>query len=483
LPKHDIASQRTHRPLARIASHVSEPALRNGIGFGSSTTMMVRLTPSRLLCAALVLCVFFLITWIPALFRGERGYEMLVERPPPVLAGPAPKTVHFGRECSPFSAGVMNDVTVVLKIGAGQAATQLPAYLNRLGRCKQDLLIFSDRKDTYNGFEIADALAHLRPEYKFNNADFDVYDRIQNGNVSDETTAEGWRLDKSLPMMEWTSYMRPESQWFVFIELDTYVNYDNLYRFLTHFNPRTAHYFGSPVFTKKKKKATYAHGGSGYVLSRGALEKIMAFGRMFGENKHFPGTHFFGQDVKSYTSGDDVLAQVLKKSGVPLRGYWPLFNGEPPHAVRFHKEQWCEAIITLHHLQDDDFTQLKKWEDARSHPERPLTYEELYTMVEPHVQDKVDDWTNLSDDVRYKQGSSPAKSFDKCHRACLQDGSCMQFEYTGLECRLQHSVRLGHHQPPDGERKWMSGWITSRIESFKRAHSPCEGAHFVHANP
>jgi hypothetical protein len=29
----------------------------------------------------------------------------------------------------------------------------------------------------------------------------------------------------------------------------------------------------------------------------------------------------------------------------------------------------------------------------------------------------------------------------------------------------------------------MSGWITSRIESFKKAHSPCQGAHFVHSHP
>jgi hypothetical protein len=450
------------------------------------TTMMVRLTPLRLLFAALVLVAVFFTSFLPALlsalFRGERGYELLVERPPPVLAAPAPQ-VPYGHECSPFSAGVMDDVTIVLKIGAVQARTQLPQFLARRSHCPQDLLVFSDRKDTYNGVDIADALAHLRPEYRFNNADFDVYDRIQNDNVTDETSPEGARLDKykSLPMMEWTAYMRPDAMWFVFVELDTYVNYDNLYRFLTHFNPRTAHYFGAPVFPKKK--APFAHGGSGYVLSRGALDKIMAFGRMFGENKHFPGTHFFGQDVKSHCCGDEVLAQVLKKSGVALRGYWPMFNGDPLYGIRFGKEQWCEAVITLHRLHDDDFAQLRKWEDARPHPEQPLTFKELFSSFEPHLHEKVDDWSNMSEDVTYKQGSTPAKSFDKCHRACLHDGGCMQFEYTGLECRLQHSIRLGHPQTPQGERKHMSGWMTARIAAFKKAHPPCQGAHFVHSHP
>lgn len=303
------------------------------------TTMMVRLTPLRLLCAAVVLCTFFFSSFIPSLFRGERGYDILREQPPPASPDSALE-VPFGHECAPFTAGVMDRVTIVLKMGAAQSDTELPIFLNRLGRCKTDLLIFSDRKDTYNGFEIADALAHLRPEYKFKNADFDVYDRIQAGNVSQAKSEEGWRLDKYkfLPMIEWTSYMRPDSQWYVFIELDTYINYDNLYRFLVSFNPKTAYYFGSPVWPKKK--TVFAHGGSGFILSRAALDKIIALGRMFGENKHFPGTHFFGVDMKKQCCGDEVLAQVLKKSGVPLRGYWPMFNGEKPSTIRFTAEQW-----------------------------------------------------------------------------------------------------------------------------------------------
>lgn len=444
--------------------------------------MMVRLTPLRLLCAALVMCVVFFTSFIPSLFRRQRGYDILPDRPPPSRPGPAP-TVRFGEECSPFTAGVMNDVTIVLKMGAGEATTKLPLYLNRLGRCKLDLLIFSDRKDSYNGFDIHDALAHLRPEYKFNNPDFDIYDQIQKGNITEEKTAEGWRLDKYkfLPMMEWTSYMRPESQWFVFVELDTYVNYDNLYRFLANFNPKTAYYFGSPVWPKKK--TVYAHGGSGFVLSHAALEKIMALGRMFGENKHFPGTHFFGQDIKKQCCGDEVLAQVLKKSGVSLRGYYPMFNGGKPTTVRFDKEQWCEAIITMHHLQDDDFTQLMQWEATRTHPERPLTFEELYTLIEPQLQEKAENWANMADRVLYKKGSGPAKSFEKCHKACQKDSDCLQFEHSGTECRLGHSIRLGHSQPPEGEHKWTSGWMKSRIDAFIKAESPCQGARFVHSNP
>ncbi|KAI8937951.1 hypothetical protein NX059_005633 [Plenodomus lindquistii] len=441
---------------------------------------MVRLTPLRLVCASVVLCTLFFSSLMPRLLRGERGYEVMHERPPPTRPGPA---IRFGEECSPFTSGVMEGVTVVLKIGAGEVATQLPLFLSRLGRCNQDLLIFSDRKDSHQGFDIADALAHLRPEYRFANPDFDVYDRIQATNGTRDKTADGWRLDKYkfLPMMEWTSYMRPESQWYVFVELDTYVNYDNMYRFLATFNPRTAHYFGSPVWPKKK--TVFAHGGSGFVLSRAALDKIMALGRMFGENKHFPGTHFFGVDVKKQCCGDEVLAQVLKKSGVPLRGYWPMFNGEKPTTMHYNEEQWCEAIITMHHLGEDDFTQLTQWERTRPRPSRPLIFEELFTMIEPHLQEKADDWSNMSEDVTYKKSKSAAKSFDKCSRACHSDGKCLQFEHSTTECRLGYSIRLGHKHPADGDRKWTSGWMLGRIDAFKQARSPCQGAHFVHSNP
>jgi len=449
------------------------------------------------LCAAAVLCTLFVSSLLPRLLSGERGYDVVPDRLPGARPGPAVDAgASFGlggdgddngNGCPPAAPGARDGLTVVLKIGAGEVATQLPHFLAHRGRCPPDLLVFSDRRDTCRGVDVADALAHLRPEYRFNNADFDIYDRLQRAddpsNVTAAKTDPGWRLDKYkfLPMMEWTSYLRPASQWYIFVELDTYLNYDNLARFLARFSPHTAHYFGSPVWPRKK--IVFAHGGSGFVLSRAALDKVMALGRMFGENKHFPGTHFFGVDVQKHCCGDEVLAHVLKKSGVPLRGYWPMFNGENPFTVRYGPEQWCEAIITMHHMHDRDFAALAQWERARENPARPLIFEELFTMVEPLLRDMADNWSNMSDDVTYPRGKSPAKSFDTCFKACQNDARCLQFEHSGIDCRLGYSIRLGHQQRPDGDRTWTSGWMMSRIQAFKQARSPCQGAHFVYSNP
>lgn len=445
---------------------------------------MVRITPTRILCAVVMVTSVLIFFYISSLLFGERGYDIMLERPPPARSRPPNLEVTLGEECSPFSSGVMDDVAVVLKLGSAEVKEQLPAYLNRLGRCKLDLLIFSDRHDEYNGFKIVDALANLRPEYRYNNPDFDIYDRIQEeNNTTMGKTEEGWRLDKYkfLPIIELTAHLRPESRWFVFVELDTYVNWDNMYRFLSRFNPKTPYYFGSPIWPRKK--TIFAHGGSGFVLSRGAMNKMVARGRMFAENHHFPGTHLFGKDFSKQCCGDEVLAQVLKECGVSIRGYWPMFNGEKPTTVRFGWEQWCEAILTLHHVQEGEHDALKSWEFSRTHPAKPLTFEELFTYIERDLRDQVDDWSNVSDDITHTRPHSSAKSADKCHSACKKDRACMQWEHSGDACRLSHVIRLGHAQGPDGDRKWVSGWMLDRIKAFRASRSPCHGAHFVHANP
>ncbi|KAF2681189.1 glycosyltransferase family 31 protein [Lentithecium fluviatile CBS 122367] len=353
---------------------------------------MVRFTPLRLLCAAVILCVLYL-------------HSSLRDMVPPAK-------IRFGEEYSPFKSGVMEDVTI-------------------------DWLISSDRKVTFQGFDVVDALPHVRPEYKWENTDFNVYNSIQAANET---------ADK-------TSYLRPDAQC--------------LYRFLTHFNPKSTHYFGSPIWPKKK--APFAHGGSGFMLSRGALDKLMARGSMFAENHHFPAPHFFGE-------------KVLKKSWVPVFGYWPMFNGDKPPTLRFRPEQWCESIMTMHYLQEEDFTGLSQWEQARKHPGRALMFEELFTLIEPRLQAKADDWTNMSDDVIHTKGM-PIKSFDNCERACLKDSKCLQYEHTGSGCRISHSIRLGDQRLPHEVEKYLSGWMLGRIKDFKKANSPCQGAHFVHSNP
>ncbi|KAF2735580.1 hypothetical protein EJ04DRAFT_464611 [Polyplosphaeria fusca] len=445
----------------------------------------MRLTPSRLLFATVVassLIFFFLVSH---LFFKERGYDILPDRPAAPAARPSPPQVSFGETCSPFLSGAMDDVTIIIKLGAPEVAYKLPAYLKRLTPCKPNLLLFSDRKDSIGDLEIVDALANLRPEYKHNNPDFDIYEEIQRSNETPEKGIEGWRLDKYkfLPMMELTANQTPDAAWFVFIELDTYVNWDNLYRFLSRFDSRKAHYFGSPVWPKKKKQPAYAHGGSGFVLSHGALRKMVARGRMFAENHISPGTHLFGKDVSKECCGDEVLARVLKECGVKLRGYSPMFNEERPPLIAFGHDHWCEAILGLHHMDEHDFEALHHWETTRPNPKKPLTYEDLFAYMEISMSDQKEDWTNLSEDIVFKRSDAASASFDACFKACLKDSRCVQCEHFENTCRHSHVIRLGHRQLRDGNKRWISGWVMDRVQSWKASQPPCQGAHIVHPIP
>jgi hypothetical protein len=419
--------------------------------------------------------------WIAHL-RKTRGYDILEAHDSGDLSA---RSKIYGTPCSPFAAGVMNGVTIILKMGAGEVLTRLPDYLNQMGDCGQDMLLFSDRQDEYNGAKIHDALANLRTQDRHTNPDFGIYDAMQHPVVSDEKTNDGWRLDKYkfIPIMELSRQLRPESQWFCLVELDTYVNWDNMHRFLAKFDPAAPHYFGSPVWPHKKPP--FAHGGTGIVLSQGALDRLVSHGRTrTGDTSDIAGTHLFGRDMQSECCGDEVLASVLKECGVHLRGYWPMFNGEKPSTIRFGPEHWCEAIITLHHLSTNDFDDLKHWElHQRQDPAKPLTFEDLFTQhIQPHLRDRREDWSNMSEDVAY-QGVPAGISFEACRQTCERQSACLQFEHVGDTCSLSYSIRLGHEQVGTNTRRSTSGWMLDRIQAFQALYSPCNGARMVHANP
>lgn len=379
-----------------------------------------------------------------------------------------------GRSCS--STGGTPNITIVLKTGEGEILKLSLEYLNRLGRCQNNLLIFSDKKNRFDGHVIHDALANLPTTYHSTEA-FSTYNTLQQRPHKSLNSSQGWKLDKFkfLPIMELTWQNQPESDWYIFIELDTYVNWDNMFLFLSRFNPRRPYYFGSPVWPKWKD--TFAHGGTGIVLSNLAIERLNDYGKTF-EDYTIPGSHQFGIDIDKECCGDEVLANVLKKIGIRLHGYWPMFDGESPNTVRFGEDHWCEAIITLHHVGMEEADSFHQWQLSRPSPSIPLTFEEAFNHIEPKLQYRLDDWSNMSEDIIHEQH----KSFEQCHSTCLKDRKCFQFEHFGETCRLSYSIRLGRSQY-ESESRRTSGWMLDRINEFKRSHSPCDHAHLVHSNP
>ena len=144
-------------------------------------------------------------------------------------------------------------------------------------------------------------------------------------------------------------------EWFVFIDTDTLVEWDNLLGLLEHLDAAKRVYIGSPVWLPRLQ---YAHGGSAYVMSYGALEALN------NEGLHDPTSPLyshFGFNTTQLCCGDEALARALKLKGVNLKGYWPMFNGEVPATIAFGRDVWCEPVISLHHLGAEDMERLWQW--------------------------------------------------------------------------------------------------------------------------
>lgn len=161
-------------------------------------------------------------------------------------------------------------------------------------------------------------------------------------------------------------------KWFVFIDTDTFVNWDNLLGLLDHLNPGKPMYIGSPVWLPKMP---FAHGGSAYLLSHSALETL----NDDSQDDRMPRYSQYGLNTTALCCGDEALARVLKPKGIHLRGYWPMFNGEVPATLSFGRDLWCEPVISLHHLGGEDMKNFWEWITVwkSEHTVRPISLLEL----------------------------------------------------------------------------------------------------------
>ena len=279
-----------------------------------------------------------------------------------------PRPKHGGTNddiCHAFRLRVAQQVQIVLKTGAADYDNLL-THLSTVTSCvsPSDLLIVSDLEDKIGLWQLHDTLASIPQDYKLHNRDFEIYFkqykwREKSQSLSDIPNYDGgWKLDKYkfLPMMDYALRARPSKQWYLFIETDTYVDWENLFFWISHFDASQPLYMGSPVWPKNK--VVFAHGGSGFVLSRTALEKL-------AEATHAANGSLaasMGIDLAQECCGDEILANVLHKLGIELRGYWPMFNGEKPATLRFGEEQWCEPMIALHHLNQAELKRFYLWQ-------------------------------------------------------------------------------------------------------------------------
>jgi hypothetical protein len=300
------------------------------------------------------------------------------------------------------------------------------------------------------------------------------------------------------------------TRWFVFLDTDTFVEWENLLVLLNHLDDAKPIYIGSPVWLPKLQ---FAHGGSAYVLSYGAMKALNA-----------PETHDkeqllysqFGFNTTALCCGDEALARVLKSKGVSLRGYWPMFNGEIPAGISFGRDLWCEPVISLHHLGGEDMQDLWQWIEkwkvrtismvgspfsldyhlyvrktaastaiSLTTKQQPFLFKDLFQYVAPQIISTRGDWDNIQESMKiFPKYAASHISFETCKAACELDSSCFQFVYNGTTCALSDHIRVGSKRSVEGNpaQTYVSGWMIERIRDWTmKTH--CASAHWLHSNP
>jgi hypothetical protein len=134
----------------------------------------------------------------------------------------------------------------------------------------EDVLVFSDLTETIDDFHVHDAYADISREERDHYPEFALYDVQQRYKQQRKDTRElkgGWTLGKymNLPIKrkiwklqeELLETNLPRKKWFIFIETDTFIEWDNLFELLDHLDPANKVYLGSPVWLPD---VPFAHG-------------------------------------------------------------------------------------------------------------------------------------------------------------------------------------------------------------------------------
>ncbi|KAF2091251.1 glycosyltransferase family 31 protein [Saccharata proteae CBS 121410] len=359
------------------------------------------------------------------------------------------------------------DVLLVLKTGATEIYTKLPAHFLTTFQCAPEIFIVSDLDQHVGPYHIHDVLSGVSENIVQQSGDFELYLRQQQykKELQDmQKLAGGWNLDKwkFLPMMHEAYAKHPDKRWYVFIEADTYLSWSNLLQWLSRMDPTKPLYLGSQVVIGER---VFAHGGSGFVISQPAMRQVHDIQPIYKDE--------WEASIPSNCCGDKILADALAYAGVPLSPAWPLIQGETPNSLGWDRHHWCSPALTWHHVKSAEVDGLwqfeQKWLEHNG-PNTPILYADYFAhFVEPHLQQERLDWDNLAPDWIFQNRDI----FPECRAWCEAREACVQYRFEPGSCRLSGIIFLG--KPDDTrQRGLVSGWMLDRMQGLRKEMEPCD---------
>lgn len=409
---------------------------------------------------------------------------------------------HENREFPCRNLPSVDNAVVIMRTGATEIADKLPIHFETTFRCYNDLIIFSNYAETFLGHPVHDVLVNVDSKAKAENEDFEIYRRLQKSGRSallpDELSGSqsfegskggkkenpGWRLDKwkFLPMMRETLALRPDKDWYIFVETDTYVVWSNLIQWLKQLDPSKTVYYGSE---NQIGPDIYAHGGSAFVMSRSAVQA--AADAYTGTEKE----ERWNDWTAIHWAGDCVLGKALLEQGVRLTWSWPMFQGGHPEKMDYtemkgkDKKLWCAPALSYHHFAPEEMRRMWEFEqewiksriDAAATEGRQtwqqrggdvLHHREVFKqLVLPNITAPRQDWDNKSPDLVM----AGKNDLEACRQLCEQSPDCFQFSVGPPGCSIStREVMLGEQR--EGHQSY---WLMERIEKWVDILDKCDG--------
>lgn len=394
-----------------------------------------------------------------------------------------------------FDAPGADRVLVILKTGATELYQKLPTHFVTTFTCVPHFMIFSDLAQNFADYPVYDAIAPVSKNFREHHRDFELYRKLQQYQAEGQDMSKlkgdgGWNLDKwkFLPMLHQAFESAEKNiDWFILMEADTSVSWTNLLQWLRTMDHTKPFYLGAQNVIGD---TTFAHGGSGVVMSRRAADLLSERRQRIGKVNY---DEMWEERTSTSCCGDEIIARAFMEVDVPLTPAWPLIQGETVASIDWKEEHWCTVAVTWHHVQpielDTMFQFQSEWVDDHGW-DTPYLYRDVFKrFIERHISVNRTSWNNKSQYKRFISASldtdgweglqpfeqDAVKSQDACAQACMQHEECVQWMFSPGRCYIGEVVRFGMSDERDDlDEHWTSGWIHERIEAFARRFEWCE---------
>lgn len=401
-------------------------------------------------------------------------------------------------------------VFIMIKTGGDVMWNRLPLHLWTTLTHFPQFGLYSDKSGMIGGYEVIDILSHLSPELQNSEklAQHKLVEQMQTEawgwDVGDLNMGEGWNMDKfkNFPMLA-DAYERAsdDTDWFVFMDADSYLLGGSLLAMLKEFDPKQKLYLGNgaggfyedaPLF--------FGHGGSGAVLSRGLVDAL------FSKKDKHQMVQYYLEKYYEQCCGDAMMGYIIyEETSVILnspdtdihgvgegrveQNFYPHFRpdfnapgpfqGNQPYRTSVWQDNWCEPLVSFHALSPHDVEILWEWDQMLSRG-MVLGYDWYRDFILPYILEERDYWDIGEGDVSitdYQEGLAPHISVDDCRKACQNKPECLGWRLKDQQCHLHtKGVQRGRAQNEYHKRyegRVVSGWMLDRIRQI-RVNAPCD---------